>query len=317
MRIVLRDNLIFGCSTITDHDTLEESLRLLAQASVLGIVHFDTARGYGAGQSEVVLGRYLRDRRDQVIVTTKYGLAPPVNSQAVARAYARAASVQRGSTAVNLLRRARKALRPSPLSPAKIRTNLETSLRALGTDYVDYFLLHEATGDQARRDTIARTLDQLIKDGKVREVGIGSAYSKIGPGEVLIPASYRVLQFEHNPLARAGLEADARQGRLIFTHSALKVMGQVTELLERHPELVRRVSGELDVDLSSPKILPGLLLAYSHARNPNGKVIFSTRSHHRLIENVTTFSAIREWDADRLLALQNFFDELSSEAVLD
>jgi aryl-alcohol dehydrogenase-like predicted oxidoreductase len=313
MSTVVKNDLVFGCSTLSQQETLKESLRLLAQASELGIVHFDTARAYGEGESEVILGRHLRGRRDQMIVTTKWGLRPPVTNELMTRAYARASSRTGMSPAVEWLRAGRRALRPSIFSPGKIRTGLETSLRALGADYIDYFLLHEATADEACRGAVIRTLEQLVVEGKIRQFGLGSEFAKIGPREGFIPAPYRVLQFEHNPLAKAGLEVGERPGRRIFTHSSLSAMGRVAELLVRHSELVRSFSTELDTDVASPRVLPGLLLAYSHARNASGKVIFSTRSSRHLADNITTYTEVRDWPSDRLLALEQLFDRLSAE----
>lgn len=308
------DHLIFGCSTISNLGTRNESLRLLAQASDLGIVHFDTARAYGAGESEAIVGLYLKGRRDRVIVTTKYGLAPPIANERLARAYERAAS-SRVSPVLNGLRKARKALRPSVFSPGRIRASLETSLHALGTDYVDYFLLHEATASQAGRRAVTRTLEQLVTEGKVKSFGIGSAYAKLGPDEAAIPGSYRVLQCEHSLFAGVRLADVVRPGRLVCTHSALTVMRQVSQALERNPALTKKCSAALEVDVSSPAVLPGLLLAYSHSENTSGKVIFSTRSPHRIVTNVNAFNEVRKWTADRQLVLRHFLNDLAAEAA--
>lgn len=308
------DHLIFGCGTVSYVGTPKEALRLLAQASELGIKHFDTARAYGAGRSESILGLHVKGRREQMIVTTKYGLAPPLANERLAREYERAASSRAASRVLSGVRKARRALRPSIFSPEKIRASLETSLRALGTDYVDYFLLHEATAGQAGRRTVRQTLELLVTEGKIRHFGIGSAYAKVGPYEASIPPSYRVLQFEHSPLAAVRLESALRPGRQVFTHSALSGIGRVFEALERHPVLVRAYSAALDVDVASPDVLPGLLLVHSHNENTRGKVIFSTSSSRRIVDNVEAFEEMRKWTGDRRLALRQFFQELAAEA---
>lgn len=308
-----KDDLIFGCSTLAYLGSRKESLRLLAQASELGIVHFDTARAYGAGESEDILGRHLKGRRDKLIVTTKYGLAPPIANDRLRDGYERAAS-SRLSPAFHRIRKARRALRPSLFSPAKIRTNLDTSLRALGTDYVDYFLLHEATASDAGRRTVTRTLEQLVTEGKIRNFGIGSEYSKVGPYAASIPAPYRVLQFEHSPFSAVRFEDATRTGRLVFTHSALSGINRVVDALERNPGLAQKYSVLLDVDVTSSDVLPGLLLAHSHNENTSGKVIFSTRSLRRVVDNVTGFDETRNWTGDRLMALREFFHELAASA---
>jgi aryl-alcohol dehydrogenase-like predicted oxidoreductase len=313
--MTVSDDLAFGCSTLMAHETQEQALQVLAQASELGIVHFDTASGYGAGESERILGKHLRGRRDATIITTKYGLVPPSTSPILNRGYARAASSGRFVPAVQGLRRIRRALRPSMFSPAKIRASLESSLTALGTDYVDYFLLHEATAADARRRSVTRTLEKLAKEGKIRDFGIGSAYARIGPEEASIPSSYRVLQFEHSPLASSRIDEGLLSRRRVFTHSAVASMPRLLALVAREPELCRKHAAMLGLDVADPTVLPGLLLAYSHGANPSGRVIFSTRSRDRLVDNVTAFAEIKTWPCDRVLAMRRFMDELAATAT--
>jgi aryl-alcohol dehydrogenase-like predicted oxidoreductase len=55
----------------------QERLQLLECAYDAGIRHFDTAPYYGYGEAERVLGEFLRGKRDQVTITTKFGIQPP------------------------------------------------------------------------------------------------------------------------------------------------------------------------------------------------------------------------------------------------
>ena len=153
-------------------------------------------------------------------------------------------------------------------------------------------------------------------EGKIKSFGVGSSYAKIGPDEASIPSSYRVFQFEHNPLAGVNLDAVARHGRLVFTHSALSGLRHVAEALSRYPELVCHYRAELDVDVTNPNVLPGLLLAYSRSINPNGKVIFSTRSRDHLVGNVSVFREIQGWTSDQFHSLRNLFTELADFVAL-
>lgn len=305
------DALIFGCSTISHLESRAESRRLLGQATELGIVHFDTARAYGEGESEVVLGSYLKGRRDQTIITTKYGLAPPIANPRLRHGFERAAASPRMNPGLQLARRVRRALRPSLFSPRKIRAALETSLRALQTDYVDFFLLHEATAAQAQRRMVTHTLERLVTEGKVRQFGLGSAYAKIGPFAESVPTQYRVFQFEHSPLARVPLEAVRASGRIVFTHSAVRSLSSILTALASCPDLVRRYRAELDLDVADPQVLAGMLLAYSHGQNREGKVLFSTGSARHLAANVTTFSELTAFAAERRMGINRFLEEVS------
>ena len=103
-----------------------------------GINFFDTADIYGGGQSEEFLGRAINGRRDQVILATKFGMKMPD-----------------GKLGAN---------------PAYVREAAEASLRRLGTDHIDLYQLHQPDPSTPIADTLG-ALDELVKAGKVREIG--------------------------------------------------------------------------------------------------------------------------------------------------
>ena len=72
----------FGCSSLTSVGQ-KQALRLLESAFDSGIRHFDTARYYGYGEAEGILGGFLKSYRGQVTVTTKFGIDPPRRTSAL------------------------------------------------------------------------------------------------------------------------------------------------------------------------------------------------------------------------------------------
>ena len=64
----------FGCAALLGRSGRSESLRALAAAWEEGIRFFDTARSYGYGESEALLGEFLRGRREQAVIATKFGI---------------------------------------------------------------------------------------------------------------------------------------------------------------------------------------------------------------------------------------------------
>ena len=66
----------FGCAHLYGVPRSAERLRLLDAAHDAGIRHFDVAPMYGLGLAERELGRFIRHRRDAVVVATKFGIAP-------------------------------------------------------------------------------------------------------------------------------------------------------------------------------------------------------------------------------------------------
>jgi methylglyoxal reductase len=129
-----------------------------------GINLIDTARVYGYGRSEEIVGRAIRGRRQKVLLATKCGL---VWDRAEGTFFFHAD--ERGST-----------LRPSKmkiyknLRPASIRRELEASLKALGTDYIDLYQTHWQDPSTPVKDTVGE-LQRLKAAGKIRAIGVCNA----------------------------------------------------------------------------------------------------------------------------------------------
>lgn len=127
----------------------EEAARpFFRQALELGINFFDTANMYGGGRSEEITGRCLREMssRDDVVIATKV-YSP---------------------------------MRPGPngsgLSRKVIMTEIDHSLRRLGTDYVDLYQVHRFD-PAVRLDETLEALHDVVKSGKARYVGASSMFA--------------------------------------------------------------------------------------------------------------------------------------------
>jgi aryl-alcohol dehydrogenase-like predicted oxidoreductase len=121
-----------------------EAIAAIYRAVDLGVTLFDTAQAYGFGASERLLAKALVGLgRDQVVLATKGGLRPDGNG------------VQRDAT------------------PAWIREGVESSLRALGTDYIDLYQIHWPDPATSFEDTAA-ALAELVAAGKIRHVGVSN-----------------------------------------------------------------------------------------------------------------------------------------------
>jgi len=131
---------LFGAWGNTD---VEEARRLVDICLEAGVNLFDTADVYSDGASEEVLGAAIRGRRDAVLISTKAGL--PMGEGAN----------DAGSSRSRLIR------------------SVEDALRRLGTDYIDIFLLHAFDAFTPVEEVLA-TLDGLIRNGKLRYVGVSN-----------------------------------------------------------------------------------------------------------------------------------------------
>jgi aryl-alcohol dehydrogenase-like predicted oxidoreductase len=123
-----------------------ESIRAIHRALDLGVTHIDTAEIYGPFHSEELVGEAIKDRRDQVVVATKFGLV----------------SHSGGGPGV------------TDSSPANVRAAVEGSLKRLGTDYIDLYYQHRVDPDTPIEETVGALAD-LITEGKVRYIGLSEA----------------------------------------------------------------------------------------------------------------------------------------------
>ncbi len=128
-----------------------ESIRAIHRALDLGVTHLDTAEVYGPFHSEELVGRAINDRRDQVVVATKFGVISHTG---------------RGPGMPDS-------------SPANIRTVVEGSLQRLGTDRIDLCYQHRVDPRTPIEETVG-ALAGLVAEGKVLHIGLSEA----GPGTI-------------------------------------------------------------------------------------------------------------------------------------
>src|SRR5205814_10509780 len=119
------------------------------RAPDLGDTHLDTAEIYGPFHSEELVGRAIKDRRDQVVVATKFGLVSHSGGE--------------------------QHVRVIDSSPASVRAAVEGSLTRLGTDHIDLCYQHRLDPDTPIEDTVG-ALAGLVAEGKVRHIGLSEAW---------------------------------------------------------------------------------------------------------------------------------------------
>lgn len=136
----------FGCWEIGGgYGSIEESdfIKAVHRALDAGINSFDTAEAYGFGASEKALAKALGSRRKDAVITTKFGVGYPDTPS------------HRDST--------RK----------RVMESIEKSLKCLETDYVDVYLIHWPDRSVPFEEPM-RALDDLVKQGKVKAVGLSN-----------------------------------------------------------------------------------------------------------------------------------------------
>jgi 1-deoxyxylulose-5-phosphate synthase len=140
---VRASRICLGTMTFGVQLDLKTSHRLLDMAFEKGIFYFDTANAYSSGESERILGQWCRDRRTQVVISSK------VRYQ-----------VGNDPMSVGLSRRT-------------LMKEVEKSLARLQTDYIDILYLHQPDSSTEIAETL-RAVDDLIHQGKVLVLGVSN-----------------------------------------------------------------------------------------------------------------------------------------------
>ena len=171
----VHSRLGFGCASVMGKVGKQEGLRAMHMAHEQGIRHFDIARSYGFGRAESVLGEFMRGRRGEVSVTTKFGVVPPNLSwkTRTLMPVARFVAEQVPAVANRLRKRSGEVLAQKCFDLPYARACLEHSLRELGTDHIDVYLLHEPPKlPEAQQHDLAGFMQGLVQAGKVRHWGV-------------------------------------------------------------------------------------------------------------------------------------------------
>ena len=138
----------FGCMGLnyhrSEHPDEQACIRLVHEAIDRGVTLFDTAESYGPFTNEKLVGKALKGYTDRVNVTTKFG-----------HKYVNGVQVKTEEDS----------------SPANIRKVCENSLRSLGVESIALFYQHRSDPNTPI-ETVAETVAQLIKEGKVQHFGL-------------------------------------------------------------------------------------------------------------------------------------------------
>lgn len=179
-----------------------DGIALLHRAIDLGYDHFDTARLYGLGHNETLVGEALKGKRDKVFLASKMGIFASGDKRGI------------------------------DCAPATIRSELETSLKLLQTDHIDLYYMHrrdfavpieESVGEMAR----------LIEEGKIGAIGLSEmSADTLRKASAVHPIA--AMQTEYSPWTRqaeiAVLEACREVGTTFVAFSPVG-RGALTDVL--------------------------------------------------------------------------------------
>ncbi len=125
----------------------QESIATIHRALDLGVNFLDTADMYGIGDNEVLVGQAIRDRRDLVVLATKFG---------------------------NVRSKTDLTFRAISGKPEYVRQACDASLQRLGVDVIDLYYQHRVDPETPIEDTVG-AMAELVQQGKVRFLGLSEA----------------------------------------------------------------------------------------------------------------------------------------------
>jgi aryl-alcohol dehydrogenase-like predicted oxidoreductase len=136
----------------------DESIATIHRALELGINFLDTSDAYGPYKNEELVGRAIKGKRDKFVIATKFGIVRDPNVPGI-----------RGVNG----------------KPEYVRQSCEGSLRRLGIDHIDLYYQHRVDRNTPIEETVG-AMAELVKEGKVRYLGMSEASAKTLRGEMKV-----------------------------------------------------------------------------------------------------------------------------------
>jgi aryl-alcohol dehydrogenase-like predicted oxidoreductase len=263
---------------------VEEAARLVDVALEAGMNLFDTADAYSGGLAEEILGQAIKGRRDQILLSTKATFRSEPGPNGL------------GSSRHHLTRAC------------------EASLRRLGTDYIDIYHLHGFDALTPIEETL-RTLDDLVRSGKVRYIGCSNfsgwhlmkslaIAEKYGlPRHVAHQAYYSLAGREYewelmplaidqnvgtivwSPLAQGRLTGKVRRNQPAPQDSRVRVTSETSQ--SGDSETLYRIVDALDgIAAETGKTLSQIALNWLLQRPTVSTIVFGARNEAQLRENL-------------------------------
>ena len=258
----------FGCAGLTALDSKRSALDILEVAYSNGIRHFDTADIYGRGYSEIILSKFIKHKRDNLHIATKFGLGNhqkyilpvgfAIKINKLKREFIRKERASNSKSMSN-------SLKESFISKDYVKRSLEDSLNRLKTHHLDYYFLHEHMPSNLGNEAKDFLLD-LKEKGVVNNLGVGSAASKFSRQKI---DDFNIFDTIQHEAVKSNINiSNISVNKKIIIHSLFNFYD--SNNIKEIPEKERF----------------GFLIALTLLKNPGSKVIFSSSKIINIENNI-------------------------------
>lgn len=272
---ITTSNLGFGTSMLTRNNCVKDALSNLEYAFDCGITHYDCAKLYGFGQAEMILGKFARKKRHELTITSKSGLYArklplftlPIINKVRKVLNKRSDNINKNEAVPQL----------GVFDPKILKSDIDSSLKSMYTDYIDFYMLHEASVSLANRSDLIDVLENAKTNGKIRSYGVASHYFNLEDGFNGLNSSYEVLQ-HNNPLKFGNIFFDGKK-----SDARLRIIYNIFSELNQ-----QKISGEYS-ELGYLSAVDYILSHYNRL-NASGITLFSSVSNAKIRETTELWS---------------------------
>lgn len=255
-----------GTASLTSIGSYKEAINLLNVAYDMGIRHIDTAPLYGSGYAEIIVGDFLKSKRDDIFLTTKFGLdGSKFIFKDLIRQFLWLNKLKKSyinKSINNQLPTNVFSIETRLIKKEYVEKSLIKSLRKLKTDCLDAFLLHEALPQFLTEEALT-FLSKAKDNGEVKSLGIGTSIEYLIDENFIENDLFDIYQYQGSDLFNNKLMYSKFVTSIHFQHSIFS-----------------------SVNKESANINYSDLLKNALKNNENGKIIFSTRSIENLKLNL-------------------------------
>lgn len=290
----------FGCSKLTSNFTEKQALRNLNTAFDNGITHFDVARMYGFGLAEGIVGKFAKNKRDKITITTKVGISPASTllknlflQNTIRYLYKKAKKLP-----IPFFSRSTQSLVVRDLEIQSIKKSLEMSLLGLKTDYIDYLLLHEATVLEANNDELLKFLEMQKRKGTICAYGIASYQAGLGSNISSLDKKHTIIQVDNSfPKGLPQTLLNIPMEKKIY-FSPFRYFSEINSILSNKPLLARSISEKLGFDVTNS--LVDLFLMNQRFAKKSDCFLFASSKNKHIKKTIERWSHVSELPFGRL-----------------